>query len=125
VAKFVAHHRGHEYLLEQSWQELDLFDSKAQTLQALPLAVQFFQGIFLEYLVFLQKFVDLVPGFESKKPPQIGPSKTVSLELFSSQSFQRAPRQIATSPHPAGKVVGNVHDHVHDFTLARGTTAVN
>ena len=41
----------------------------------------------LEYLVFLQEFIDLVRGFESKQPPQIGPGQVVALVLFSGKSF--------------------------------------
>jgi len=80
-----------------------------------PLAVQFFQGVVLEYLVFLEEFIDLIPGFEPEKPPQICPGETIALLLLSGQSFQCAPRQIANSPHPGGEVVRNLHGHVHDL----------
>ena len=66
----------------------------------------------LEYLVFLQEFIDLVRGFESKQPPQIGPGQVVALVLFSGKSFHRTPWQIVTSPHPAGEVVRNLNGHL-------------
>src|SRR5206468_7109061 len=72
--------------------------SKAQTMQSLTLALQVFQRIVLEYLVFLQEFVDLVSGFESEEPPQIGLGESAALVLLGDQRFQRASRQIATSP---------------------------
>ncbi len=43
--------------------------SKTEAPQTLTLALQVFERIFLEHLVCLQEFVDLVAGFKSEKPP--------------------------------------------------------
>ena len=54
------------------------------------------QRVVFIHFVGLEEPVELVPGFKTEQPPQLGLGNVAALEFFERQGFEGAAREIAT-----------------------------
>src|SRR5258707_1062114 len=81
--------------------------------QVFSLAFEIVEGVRLEYIVRLEKFIELHARGEAEQPAHFGIGQVAELEFLKGQRFERASLDIAHGAEAARQIIGNADGNFH------------
>ena len=93
--------------------------SKSQTLKRMDFPAKVVDRVLDENAMFFQEAIEIVSGLKPQQPPELGLRDFAALVLFQGEALKRPARQvIAAGAEAPGKIVRDLHGHIHGVSTS-------